>query len=448
MNMAKRLIALLLVAMMLLAFVACDNGSKVPAGGTDAKTDDKGTQAPDGTTGGDKNDDNPAEYVPDPDCPYSGAIGVGASAGTVYFDDLKLRNRGAGGGDLIENVNFEETDKIPAFTGLGTTDAVQPTIVKDPTKADDAETTKSSLSVASGTALVTGNTVWNRYQLTVKVMLADDSSAADVYFCVKDAKNYYVLTLGENNNTNITCYKVENGEKTNAQFTAQGSLSTEKFTSVGVTLEKDTIMIYVDGNTVFDLANENFAKYQGAMPASLESTPEPEGMKYFRVNATNIIHDGKGTWNNVATTSALAAFDGDTTTFYDCDEKNEGDPPTADVLVGKEYGDYTDTENNAVGYCGGHFEKAFILKQVRLYPRDGFASSKTDGTDRVLGCTIQASNDGKEWVTLYTIETLPTEGQFTIIDLENTTAYTYYRYYSRAESYCNVNELELWGIEG
>lgn len=440
----KRFIALLLAAMMLLAFVACDN-SNTPAGGTDAQTNDNaGTNAPAGTEN--KGDDKtPAdEYTPDPDCPYSGSVGVGATGGTAYFDDLRVRNRGKGPADLIASVNFEDETKLPTFHALGATDEVKGEVVADPTLPEGSSLERHVLSVGTGATLVTGEPIWNLYQLTVKVFVPDEKTVADVYFCVVDANNYYVLSLGENDNSEITCYVVKDGKKENAQFTVKRPLPTDALTSVGITLNNDTIEIYVGGEKILHLYNEEFDLYHGHVPASLEATPAPEGLTYFAVDSSNIIHDGKGTWENHEDTTALMAFDGNKDSYYDCDEKNEGQPPTEAVLVGSEYGDYTDPEN-LYGYCGGHFETAFVLKQIRLYPRDTFASSKTDGSDRYIGCTIQASNDGKEWVTLYTLETAPTEGQFTIVDLENTTAYTYYRYYSRAESYCNVNELEFWG---
>ena len=448
--MTKKLIALLLAAMMLLSLVACsdDSGPKLPdAGnnggdGTKAPSGDDGTKAPSGNNG---DNNQPTEYTPDPDCIFSGYVGFGVTSGTAYFDDFRVRNKGKGGGDLIDIVKFNDGDTLPTFTAIDSTDAVNPTITEDPTSSSN-----SVASVAAGGVLTTGEKIWNLYMYTVKVLPADNDTVIDLYFAVQDKDNYYVLTLGEAGNTQITCYKVEKGEKTNAQFTVNKSLPLDALTSIGITINTDNIEIFLAGDTILHLGNELFTQYHGHVPASIADYDfeVPEGLTYFVVDESNIIHDGKGTWSNKTETVATKAFDGDVTTYYDCDEKNEGDPPTAEVLVGNEYGDYTDTENNALGYVGAHFTKAVTVKVIRFFPRDTFASSKTDGSDRYLGCTFEASNDGVNWVTIYTLEEVPTEGQFTEIELDNTTAYLYYRYLGRADSYCNVNEIEFWGIEG
>lgn len=445
--MTKRLIAVFLAAMMLLSLVACTgDDNKLPSGGnnsgdgTQAPSGNDGTKAP---NGGDKNPDS-NEYTPDPDCIYNGYIGLGVSSGTAYFDDLRVRNKGKGGGDLIPTVKFNEGDTLPTFTAIDSADAVTPTAADSPTGASN-----KVISVASGATLMTGDKAWNLYQYVVKVLPADSSTVIDLYFAVQDKDNCYVLSLGEESNTQITCYKVENGKKENAQFSVKKSLPLDSFTSIGITINVGTVEIFFAGDTILNIGDELFTEYQGSVPSSLADyeMETPEGLKYFRVDETNIIHDGKGTWSNAVETIATKAFDCDSSTFYDCDEKNEDDPPTAAVLVGNEYGDYTD-EENTLGYVGAHFDHAVVLKLARLMPRTGWASSKTDGSERYTGCKIEASNDGKTWTTLYTIEDVPVEGQFSEFEIDNDTAYIYYRYLGRQNSYCNVAELELWGIDG
>ncbi len=443
----KRFLALLIAAVMLLALVACDNGT-TPSGGTQKPGDTQKT--PETTQGSNKPSNDPEEeekYVPDPECPYIGYVGVGVESGTGYFDDLTVNNKGADGPKkLVQKLEFQDPDKIPEFHALGSTDAVKPEPIPDPTLPEDSTVEKKVISVESGKTLMIGDPMWNFYQYQVKVLPADDDTVLNVYFAVKDENNYYVLTLGEKNNTEATCYKVTDGKKENAQFTVKFTLAKDMMTSVGITLEKTEVLIYVDGNLVLNLDNKLFEEYKGMPPASISlDIAAPEGMTYFGVDESNVIHDGKGTWQNSVDTIATKAFDRDTTTYYDCDEKNEAPDPTPEVLVGNEYGDFKDPENTT-GYTGGHFEKAFILKQLRFFPRKDFTSGSND---RLTGCTIEASHDGKEWVVLYTFETeIPSE-EFTIIDFEdNNEAYEYYRFHGRAESYANVSEIEFWGVEG
>ncbi len=444
----KRFVAFLIAAVMLLAFVACDNGTTPPAGGTQDSGDTQKT--PEGTQGG-SSGNNPSggeeeeKYVPNPDCPYTGFVGIGVQSGTGYFDDLRVNNKGADGPkDLVPKTEFQDADKVPEFHALGSTDAVKPEPIKDPTLPEDSTVDKKVISVESGKTLMIGDAVWNYYQYNVKVLPADENTVIDVYFAVKDENNYYVLTLGENKNTEVNCYKVTDGKKENAQFTVDLTLPTDAMTSVSITLDKTEVLIYANGTLILDLDNAVFAEWKGAPPASIGlDIAAPEGMSYFGVNASNVIHDGKGTWSNKVETIATMAFDRDTTTYYDCDEKNEAPDPTPEVLVGNEYGDFKDPENTT-GYTGGHFKDGFILKHVRFFPRTGY--SKAD-QDRVTGCTIEASHDGKEWVVLYTFETFATEDEFMLIDLDNNEAYEYYRFHGAAESYANVSELEFWGVE-
>ena len=127
----KRFLALLIAAVMLLALVACDNGT-TPSGGTQKPGD---TQKTPETTQGNKPSNDPEEeekYVPDPECPYIGYVGVGVESGTGYFDDLTVNNKGADGPKkLVQKLEFQDPDKIPEFHALGSTDAVKPEPIPD-----------------------------------------------------------------------------------------------------------------------------------------------------------------------------------------------------------------------------------------------------------------------------------------------------------------------------
>ncbi|MCD7711422.1 MAG: hypothetical protein LUJ25_01525, partial [Firmicutes bacterium] len=60
---------------------------------------------------------------------------------------------------------------------------------------------------------------------------------------------------------------------------------------------------------------------------------------------------------------------------------------------------------------------------------------------RMPGSVIQGSTDGTTWVDLCT---LTEEQSETTVEISDTTAYTYYRFYSGDGMYCNVAEIVLY----
>ncbi|MCD8055665.1 MAG: hypothetical protein LUE25_02965 [Clostridiales bacterium] len=56
------------------------------------------------------------------------------------------------------------------------------------------------------------------------------------------------------------------------------------------------------------------------------------------------------------------------------------------------------------------------------------------------GSIIPGSPDGTTWVDLYTL----TEEASVTVEISDTTAYTYYRFYSGDDMYCNVAEVVLY----
>ena len=449
--MTKRLIAMLIAVIMVLSLVACSNGDKLPDNTNDNQPSNSDKPNDDGnktTDAGNSSNPDPEEvYTPDPDCPYRGYVAFGVASGTAYFDDIKVRDRGTGGFDLVPQNGFEDSSDLPAFKAIGSTDAVTPTIVDDPIQAakEGAEITNHVVSVASGN-LATGETIWNLYQYTIKVLPADENTVIEVFFAIQDANNYYVLDLGEEGNTKATAYKVTDGNKENAQFTIPLTLDLDKFTNIGININKDTITIYIAGEDRFDLYNANYVNdwypytpEGDVVPLSVSEKQfgaPGEGYKFYPVNLDNILHDGKGTWSNDVKNVATMAFDLDMKTYYDCDEEN-GSVPTEEVLVGTRYGD----GSFETGYVGAYFETAFVLKAVRFCPRDTFSARASDGT-------IEASADGETWVKIGSIDDTPTEGTFNTYIMENDTAYNYYRYVGPSGGYCNVAEIEFWGIDG
>ena len=439
--MTKRLIAVLLAAMMLLAFVACsDDGTVPPAGGDGTNAGNNGdTNAPSGndTQAPDNGDKEPVVYQPDADCPYNGYIGIGAASGTAYFDDLKVTDQGGAKFQLLDT-GVDDSETLPEFHALGSTDAVTPNVVTDPLKDSN-----KVIEVAGGSNLMTGDRIWNYYQFRMKVLPADENTEVEIYFCVNDENNYYVLVLGENGNTNVTCYKVTDGVKENAQFTVRYSLELDAATSVGITVGREYITIYVAGIPLLEIGNDelvnDYYDYNGTQePSSVvqQGLGAPgENLEYYPVDPENVIHDGLGTWSNDLTHIATTVFDKDYDTFYDADANREYTDDVEGELPGIP-GDKTHPN----GYVGAYFPEGVEISFIRYAPRpDG------TGTGRMGGGTFEVSTDGVNWTEVHTIEDTPVANMFTTVRVELDGPVNYVRYVSPASGFCNIAEIEVWG---
>jgi hypothetical protein len=181
----------------------------------------------------------------------------------------------------------------------------------------------------------------------------------------------------------------------------------------------------------------NMYPYEGdVIPASVDwdwGAPDANSV-YFVIDEANVIHDGKGTWNNTVDTVAPKAFDQDVDTFYDCDENLE----------------YENTEEMNVGIAGdGTFETSYVgakidggvvLTQIRWFPRKDYLA-------RTVGGKFQASTDGETWVDLATIDEQPVGGDFVFVDINDSTVYNYVRYVGPTEGFGNIAEIEIWGTK-
>lgn len=91
-------------------------------------------------------------------------------------------------------------------------------------------------------------------------------------------------------------------------------------------------------------------------------------------------------------------------------------------------------------YTGIQTTEAYVLTEIRILPRYGWL-------DRFKGASIQGSNDGKTWTTLWTSESEATEWDYQIISadkIENNTGYTVFRYVNMI-NHGDVAEIELFG---
>ena len=161
---------------------------------------------------------------------------------------------------------------------------------------------------------------------------------------------------------------------------------------------------------------------------------------YLPVAPENVIHDGKGTWQNQTGSIATMVFDMLENTFYDCDE-NCGDVNNEDMNYGMYDFDNWDGDTTKTGYVGAYFEQGVKLTQIRWLARSG------DGAERNKDGYFEASEDGTTWTLLHTIEENHA-GDFTFVDIPEEyqdVAYKYIRYVGPDEGYCNMAEIEFWG---
>ncbi|MBD3393099.1 MAG: DUF1565 domain-containing protein [Chitinivibrionales bacterium] len=110
-----------------------------------------------------------------------------------------------------------------------------------------------------------------------------------------------------------------------------------------------------------------------------------------------------------------AAFDGDITTYPDCHE--------ADEL-----------------WAGFRFDQPKTIVEISFCPRDGFG-------ERMVGRTFEVSANGTDWTSIYTIESVPADGEMTTVTIDDPLEAAYVRYNSNAGGECgylNVAEIEFY----
>ena len=439
----KKFLAMLLLVSMLLALVACGGDEPTPGpvvpGNDDSAADDTADTAADTDAETEEpEEDEPEYYVPDVDAKYGGMIGIGVESGAAYFDNLKVLSKQSNKMVLVETT-LDKGDVMPEFTN-GATAAV----VVDPLgeyDEDEEEEKKNHVISASDTMAYTGEAEWNYYQYSLKVLPADENSVVNVYFCIKDENNYFVLTLGEEGNTKADCYQVIDGVKATAAFKINYTIPTDAWTAVGITVEREIIDIYIAGTKKMSIFNPDFKNqyydYTGeVIPASITEGgygAPGEDLKYITVAAENVLHDGKGTWGNSTGAIATMAFDMQKSTAYDCDEYSAYENTDAELVGIPGDGTYE------TAYVGAYIPEGVNLTHVRCAPRATYAG-------RLLNTVIQVSENGETWTDLYTIDESPTEGDFATYEVsDGQTTYHYIRLSFAAGNYGNVAEIEFWG---
>lgn len=256
----KKIIALLLALVMILplALASCDDGSsgpKLPAGTGDKQTEDNKTPDTDKKP---EKPEGPYEYKPTEGALYSGAVGIGTNGSAVEFSSVKVTNREDK--EVLANNDFTGDDPTAEWTFVGAEKA--DFAVADPTTFGEETAEGKVLSVAStvaaGSMAYFGSQEWNYIQFAAKARILEESGNGFViYFCVKDDKNYKELIVGDRGNTYVTVNDVVDGVKTKlaeklwkVHIPAEGEAA---WIPCSITFEKETIHVYVSGQSVAEL---------------------------------------------------------------------------------------------------------------------------------------------------------------------------------------------------
>ncbi len=250
----KKILALLLAALMLASLVACNDDSMPPVG-TEGEGEGTGTGEGTETEAESETEEEDEDYVPDFEAKYGGYVGVGVASGSAYFDNLKVMSKQS---DKKELYYDELEGELPALTIDEGTEAGW-AIAVDPTEDEDEEKPNHALGFtgASASKATFGASNWNFYQYSVKVLPVDDTSVIELYFCITDADNYFVVTIGGENGESL-CHQVVGGEKKDVAPSVFAPVTIGEWTSVGVTVERETIDIYIGGTKRFSLFNDEF----------------------------------------------------------------------------------------------------------------------------------------------------------------------------------------------
>jgi len=144
-------------------------------------------------------------------------------------------------------------------------------------------------------------------------------------------------------------------------------------------------------------------------------SPEVQAQPATPLKLSGLVIGTPGTWGNGNTITNV--FDNSLTTFYDA-------------------------ANGSGDWAGLDLGTAKSIRQVRYCPRVGHV-------ERMLGGQFQGANVpdfSSGVVTLGTVTTLPPTGKLTVMNLSNPTPFRYVRYLGPDGGWCNVAEVQFWGV--
>ncbi len=291
----KKTLALILAIMMLIPLAACSDKPELPI------TDGSGSPTPDTQTGGDDttsqngdDTDDDWSYQPDLEAKRAGSVGIGVETGSVYFDNLKVIDK------LSKRELFydELEGEAPEMThGIGS--AGDWSVGIDPLEADEDEPNHAITYTGETSMAYFGDPKWNYYQFSLKVFPVDEATVINIYFLVTDEKNYHVLSINEDGEY-ADCYQVVNGEKTSVAAKVFCPVPAGEWSSVGVTVERETVEVYVAGTHRFSLYDPEFTYSVSLAPKATIDAPYCASWE-----SSAILNDGQ--WNE---TTFLAASGG------------------------------------------------------------------------------------------------------------------------------------------
>ncbi len=200
----------------------------------------------------------------------------------------------------------------------------------------------------------------------------------------------------------ISCYSIDNNNISLTSAKLQNDGMTVLLTFSGTVKVNDKLTLTIKG--VKD--NADSANVFPQTAKTINTVPEP-------VKLTGKLIGNGEPYNGNSSFEYKAAVDGDTSTYADC----IGDT----VWAGYDFG------------AGNEM----VITGIRIYPRKGYAN-------RMNGCTIEVSNDGKIWNKVYTISQTPSEGTFSSLAIVHSEPVRFVRY-NGTIGYLNVNEIEFLG---
>ena len=190
--------------------------------------------------------------------------------------------------------------------------------------------------------------------------------------------------------------------------TITGGPYTNIATGVTATTYLDTGL--VNGTTYYYVVAATNAYGVSSNSAEASATP--------LIEFVGTVIGSPGSWDNLGNT-ITNAFDGNTNTYYDA-AVGTGDWAGLDLGSGA----------------------AAIVMQIEYCPRATFASRMVGG--QFQGANVADFSSGV--VTLFTVSSTPPDGVMTVQAVTNAASFRYLRYIGPANGWCNVAEVEFWGI--
>ncbi len=254
-EMKKRTLSLILAALLVLfqfAFTACDNGGGPGDGTESAAGNDGGTDKTPETEGEPEMNEFGLskeyfeDYKRDDNAMYYGKMGFGGTKAS--YDKLTLRVNGQ---NAYVN-EFDESDELPE--GLYETygGALGDWKVADDTVKEGNK--KLTYSGSDASILTVGNAEWGRSSLRVSFAI-EEGGKAELYFCVRDDKNFYRVTVPADG-SGVTLAEVKDGKETTIS-TVPAKEPTGEWIPFVADIGPKLITVYVGGVEMFNISDAN-----------------------------------------------------------------------------------------------------------------------------------------------------------------------------------------------